>query len=92
MEQPTHPTSRKRLVRAFDIEANPTALLTVEEVAVHIGFATRTVRQWASEGKYGFPPPQRHGRAIRWLARDLLRWVHASGRRIAPPAPPTPPA
>jgi len=75
MEQAvTARTSRKRAVQALDFEASPDALVTVEQVALKIGFAVTTVREWARQGKYNFPAPQRHGRAVRWLARDVTTW------------------
>jgi excisionase family DNA binding protein len=48
-------------------------LLTVEQVAVHLGVSPKTVRRLMRRGL----PSVRLGRLVRFEQRDLLRWVEA---------------
>lgn len=57
----------------------PSILLRESEVATMIGFATRTVRKWVSEGTFPRPvclpgaDPQRRPR--RWLRSEVESWI-----------------
>lgn len=63
-----------------DTAPMPTSILLREsEVAALIGFATRTIRKWVSNGTFPRPvclpgaDPQR--RARRWLRSEVEAWI-----------------
>jgi excisionase family DNA binding protein len=48
-------------------------LLTIEEVAIHLGIPVATVYQWRSRGKG--PSGFRVGRHVRYRQADVDRWL-----------------
>lgn len=77
----TAPVSTRKHSANVAAAADPSALLTAATVAALTGFAAITIRQWSRKGR--FPDPVLIGRAVRWRARDVHRWMDERG--ITPP-------
>lgn len=56
-------------------------LLDARETAAALRISVRTLRAWDSAGRV--PAPRRIGRATRWDAAELSRWVAAGCPRRA---------
>jgi predicted DNA-binding transcriptional regulator AlpA len=48
------------------------------------GYCIRTLTTWAKERRHGFPMYVKHGRAVRWLKEDLVRWARKNRPEQAP--------
>lgn len=61
-------------------------LLTRREVAEILGFQPQTLSRWCWEGREDRPPEVRFGRAVRYRAADLRRWIAERGDRLSRPS------
>jgi predicted DNA-binding transcriptional regulator AlpA len=52
---------------------NSERLIPIGEVATVLHVSTRSIHKWLSAGR--FPQPIRLGRALRWRASDLHRFI-----------------
>lgn len=60
-----------------------TSLVTVAEVAEHLGLSPRTVYDWVAAGKM---PARRIGNVYRFDLDEIDRWIES--RRVGPAVPP----
>jgi excisionase family DNA binding protein len=49
--------------------------MTYDEVAAALDVTVQTVRNWVSEGKYGFPRGVKVGRHRRFLRSEIDAWL-----------------
>jgi predicted DNA-binding transcriptional regulator AlpA len=54
-------------------------LLTRKQAAEVIGFQAQTLAKWTWEGRADRPPEVRIGRAVRYRASALARWIAERG-------------
>ena len=54
-------------------------LLTRKEVAEVLGFQPQTLARWKWEGREDRPPEVLVGRAVRYRASELSRWIAERG-------------
>jgi predicted DNA-binding transcriptional regulator AlpA len=56
-------------------------LLTRKQAAEVLGFQPQTLARWKWEGRADRPPEVRVGRAVRYRASELSRWIAERGER-----------
>lgn len=54
-------------------------LLTRKQAAEVLGFQPQTLARWKWEGREDRPPEVRVGRAVRYRASELARWIADRG-------------
>jgi predicted DNA-binding transcriptional regulator AlpA len=54
-------------------------LLTRKQAAEVLGFQPQTLARWKWEGREDRPPEVRVGRAVRYRASELSRWIAERG-------------
>jgi predicted DNA-binding transcriptional regulator AlpA len=54
-------------------------LLTRKQAAEVLGFQPQTLARWKWEGREDRPPEVRVGRAVRYRASELSRWIAEQG-------------
>ncbi len=54
-------------------------LLTRKQAAEVLGFQPQTLARWKWEGRADRPPEVRLGRAVRYRASELSRWIAERG-------------
>lgn len=58
-------------------------LLTRKQAAEVLGFQPQTLARWKWEGREDRPPEVRVGRAVRYRASELSRWIAERGESPA---------
>ena len=71
----------EREVRTMALATADDRLLTRREVAEILGFREQTLARWRWEGRADRPPEVKVGRAVRYRASEVRRWIAERGDR-----------